>query len=92
MVNHRTFQLIKHFSKATAVAETTFDRFGHTDLRFKGEYLKLEIYAWRLNESLEFGVMQSINQSKLSASVQQIWIAKHYLMINNIVTYYFKAL
>ena len=44
-----------------------------------------------LHESLEYGVMQSIDR-KVGMSIQQICIAKLYLMTNNIVIYYYKSI
>ena len=39
----------------------------------------------------KFRVMQSIDQ-KMGLAVQQMYIAKHYLMTNNIVIYHFKSI
>ena len=49
----------------TGAMKVTFDRSSHISTvlkdRFKGQYLKLEVYTQRLHENLKCGVMQSID-------------------------------
>ena len=44
-----------------------------------------------MHEGSEFGVMQLIDR-KMGVSIQQMCIAKHYLMPNNIVIYHFNSI
>ena len=51
------------------------------------------MYAYKLHESSEFGVMQyCVIDQKMGVSVQQKCTAKHYLMTNYIVIYHFKSI
>ena len=49
------------------------------------------MYIHAAGKFREFGVMQSIDQ-KMGVSVRQIYIAKHYLMTDDVEIYHFKSI